>query len=213
MAKKQTAVAEPVPMRRCIGSKTFGIEAHDAPLTDFPVQPSQKDGIGRMCKPHWTQYTGALRKASLARKAEQTEATEPAKPAAEAKPARERTTSQAAAREQANLDDALAPALAGKGRRTRKAVAAALAPTPDAELAPEPEAPAQRTGVGSRAFYAKVNSMLQDAPAEVPAEVQDAPAEVAASESTPELVGPGAETALGETIDAGTEEADAATTD
>ena len=55
--------------RRCIGSKTFGIEAHDAPIEDFPVQPSQKDGLGRMCKPHWTAYTRALRKAATASKA------------------------------------------------------------------------------------------------------------------------------------------------
>ena len=56
-------------MRRCIGSANFGIEAHEAPVTDFPAQPSQKDGLGRMCKPHWNQYTSALRKAALARKA------------------------------------------------------------------------------------------------------------------------------------------------
>ena len=56
-------------LRRCIGSAKFGIEAHDARPEDFPVQPSQKDGLGRMCKPHWNQYTTALRKAALARKA------------------------------------------------------------------------------------------------------------------------------------------------
>jgi hypothetical protein len=56
-------------MRRCIGSANFGIEAHEAPTDDFPVQPSQKDGLGRMCKTHWNQYTSALRKAALARKA------------------------------------------------------------------------------------------------------------------------------------------------
>ena len=59
-------------MRRCIGSSRFGIEAHDADADDFPVQPSQKDGLGRMCKPHWRQYTNALRKAAVARKAEET---------------------------------------------------------------------------------------------------------------------------------------------
>ena len=59
-----------IQLRRCIGSVHFGISAHDAPVSDFPTQPSQKDGLGRMCKPHWTQYTGALRKAALARKAE-----------------------------------------------------------------------------------------------------------------------------------------------
>jgi hypothetical protein len=56
-------------MRKCIGSERFGIEAHEAPITEFPAQPSQKDGLGRMCKPHWNQYTSALRKAALARKA------------------------------------------------------------------------------------------------------------------------------------------------
>jgi len=56
-------------MRKCIGSAKFGIEAHEAPVGDFPTQPSQKDGLGRMCKPHWNQYTSALRKAALARKA------------------------------------------------------------------------------------------------------------------------------------------------
>ncbi|HEY8871378.1 MAG TPA: hypothetical protein VIM30_18580 [Candidatus Limnocylindrales bacterium] len=57
-------------LRKCIGSAKFGIEAHDAPATDFPVQPSQRDGLGRMCKAHWNQYTTALRKAALARKAD-----------------------------------------------------------------------------------------------------------------------------------------------
>lgn len=55
--------------RRCIGSARFGIEAHEAPVADFPVQPSQKDGLGRLCKPHWNQYTTALRKAAATAKA------------------------------------------------------------------------------------------------------------------------------------------------
>lgn len=40
-------------MRKCIGSAKFGIGAHEAPPDEFPAQPSQKDGLGRMCKPHW----------------------------------------------------------------------------------------------------------------------------------------------------------------
>ncbi len=56
-------------LRRCIGSARYGIAPHEAPPEDFPSQPSQKDGLGRMCKPHWNQYTTALRKATLARKA------------------------------------------------------------------------------------------------------------------------------------------------
>ncbi len=57
-------------LRRCIGSAKFGIEAHDAPPEDFPVQPSQKDGLGRMCKPHWRQYTAGLARDAKARKAQ-----------------------------------------------------------------------------------------------------------------------------------------------
>jgi hypothetical protein len=64
-----TMADQSMAARRCIGSERFGIEAHEAPVTDFPAQPSQKDGLGRMCKPHWNQYTTALRKAALARKA------------------------------------------------------------------------------------------------------------------------------------------------
>jgi hypothetical protein len=59
-------------MRKCIGSTRFGIDAHEAPTEDFPAQPSQKDGLGRMCKPHWNQYTAGLardRKAKLATEA------------------------------------------------------------------------------------------------------------------------------------------------
>ena len=64
-------------MRKCIGSAKFGIEAHEAPATEFPVQPSQKDGLGRMCKTHWNAYTNALRKAALARKAAEAAPAEP----------------------------------------------------------------------------------------------------------------------------------------
>ena len=56
-------------LRRCIGSKRFGIEAHDAPVGDFPKQPSQRDGLGRMCREHWNQYTAGLARDAKARKA------------------------------------------------------------------------------------------------------------------------------------------------
>ena len=56
-------------LRRCIGSKRFGIEPHDAPVNDFPTQPSQKDGLGRMCKTHWNEYTAGLAREAKARKA------------------------------------------------------------------------------------------------------------------------------------------------
>jgi hypothetical protein len=56
-------------MRTCIGSKRFGIEAHEAAVENFPSQPSQKDGLGRMCKSHWNQYTAGLARDAKARKA------------------------------------------------------------------------------------------------------------------------------------------------
>ena len=55
--------------RNCIGSERFGIEAHEAPVEDFPKQPSQKDGLGRMCTEHWRQYTAGLRKDARTTKA------------------------------------------------------------------------------------------------------------------------------------------------
>ena len=81
-----------VTTRRCIGSTRFGLEAHDADPADFPVQPSQKDGLGRMCHTHWRAYTNALRKAAVARKAEastEVEAPPAPQPAPESTPAYE----------------------------------------------------------------------------------------------------------------------------
>jgi hypothetical protein len=76
--KKATATQTTISgMRRCIGSTTFGIEAHEAPVDDFPVQASARDGLGRMCRSHWTEYTRALRKASVARKAAEVAEGEP----------------------------------------------------------------------------------------------------------------------------------------
>jgi hypothetical protein len=56
-------------MRRCIGSERFGIESHEAPIEDFPKQPSQRDGLGRMCREHWNLYTRGLARDAVARKA------------------------------------------------------------------------------------------------------------------------------------------------
>jgi hypothetical protein len=64
-SERTTAMAE---MCRCIGSARFAIEAHDAPIEDFPKQPSRKDGLGRMCKTHWNQYTAGLARDAKARK-------------------------------------------------------------------------------------------------------------------------------------------------
>ncbi len=68
-------------LRKCIGSNRFGIEAHEAPVADFPVQPSQKDGLGRMCKPHWNQYTAGLARDRKARIATEAAADSPVVPA------------------------------------------------------------------------------------------------------------------------------------
>jgi len=59
--------------RRCIGSKRFGIEPHEAAVDDFSKQPSQKDGLGRLCSAHWREYTAGLRRDAQARKAKEAE--------------------------------------------------------------------------------------------------------------------------------------------
>lgn len=58
--KKTTMTTE---LRRCTGSARFGIEPHEAPVSDFPKQPSRKDGLGTMCTQHWRLYVKALREA------------------------------------------------------------------------------------------------------------------------------------------------------
>jgi hypothetical protein len=75
-------------LRKCIGSTRFGIEAHEAPTADFPVQPSQKDGLGRMCKPHWNHYTARLARDAKARNAATTEPDAPNPAQSETKPSR-----------------------------------------------------------------------------------------------------------------------------
>jgi len=65
-SERRTDMAD---LRKCIGSKRYKIEAHEARAEDFPAQPSQKDGLGRMCKTHWNQYTAGLARDAKARKA------------------------------------------------------------------------------------------------------------------------------------------------
>jgi hypothetical protein len=69
-AQKRRRHAMTTTLRRCVGSERFGIEPHEAPADDLPKQPSQKDGLGRMCIEHWRMYTAGLRKDALAKKAE-----------------------------------------------------------------------------------------------------------------------------------------------
>ena len=66
--------------RRCIGSSRFGIEAHDADPADFPAQPSRRMGSGGCASPTGAQYTNALRKAAVARKAETASEAPPPEP-------------------------------------------------------------------------------------------------------------------------------------
>ena len=63
-AKKTTT--EP---RRCTGSARFGIGPHEAPVSEFPKQPSRKDGLGTMCTEHWRAYVKGLRAARAAAEA------------------------------------------------------------------------------------------------------------------------------------------------
>src|SRR5262249_5564024 len=67
--EKTNPVEEPTGLRRCIGSKRDGIEPHQAPVEDFPRQPSQRDGLGRMCQAHWNQYIAGLARDAQARRA------------------------------------------------------------------------------------------------------------------------------------------------
>jgi hypothetical protein len=71
MTNKRLTMTITAKTKTCIGSKRFGIETHEAPIDDFPKQPSQKDGLGRMCAEHWRAYTAGLRKVALVRKAQE----------------------------------------------------------------------------------------------------------------------------------------------
>ena len=90
-------------LRRCIGSARFGIEAHEAPVEDFPSQPSQKDALGRMCKTHWTQYTAGLARDAKARKAAEGEAAAEVAPTERETPANPKGTGARRAREKAEV--------------------------------------------------------------------------------------------------------------
>ena len=93
-------------LRRCIGSTRFGIEAHEAPIEDFPSQPSQRDGLGRMCKTHWNQYTAGLARDAKARLAAEGDAAgEPTAPSADITEA-EAATAELAPRRQRRADPA-----------------------------------------------------------------------------------------------------------
>ena len=66
MTTRKKTTAE---LRRCKGSARFGIEPNEVPVSDFPKQPSRKDGLGTMCTEHWRAYVKALREARKATEA------------------------------------------------------------------------------------------------------------------------------------------------
>jgi hypothetical protein len=61
-AAAEKARLEAEGLRVCVGSERFGLPRHTAPINEFPFQPSQPDGIGRMCHEHWNTYTAGLAK-------------------------------------------------------------------------------------------------------------------------------------------------------
>jgi hypothetical protein len=181
-------------MRRCTGSARFGIEPHDAPVADFTAQPSRKDGLAAMCKPHWSAYVKGL--------------------AAERK-ARAEDVEPAIAREAAKGRAKRAEAKAStKAERRRSPMANKPEPKPESprvrkarETLAATEAlagPAYTEAVGSP----EVQEAIEVVNGHGPAEPDDGHVLVAGvlydSETLEE-----AETPLGETIDSGTEEADA----
>ena len=60
LAKERSTTMATTTLRKCSGSARFGIEPHEAPLADFPRQPSRKDGLGAMCDVHWKAYVKGL---------------------------------------------------------------------------------------------------------------------------------------------------------
>jgi hypothetical protein len=160
-------------MRRCIGSARFGIEAHEAPVSAFPKQPSRKDGLGLMCAEHWKAYVKGLREARAA-----------------AKPAAPKATTKAAAATKANTRPASKPAAKATTKRERRRTPMAHVPNPKV--------------VEAEALVAEVDAL--PAP-EMVARVGDVDVQ-AALETIAN--GGSAETPLGEVIDGGMAEADAA---
>jgi hypothetical protein len=114
------ATSSKAELRRCVGSKTFGIAPHAAPIAEFPSQPSRKDGLGVMCKRHWSAYTNALRKAAAARKtAEREVVATPAPSDGRATPPKaKRASREEAATPKPARADAQRKAATGRARRS-----------------------------------------------------------------------------------------------
>ena len=99
-----------VPLRRCAGSARFGIEPHEAPVEDFPKQPSRKDGLGTMCTEHWRAYVKGLREARMAAAGGRTPSAARSVERAAKKPARPKATKASTKRERRRTPMAHLPA-------------------------------------------------------------------------------------------------------
>lgn len=212
---------EATTLRRCIGSERYGIPAHEAPVAEFPLQPSQKDGIGRMCKPHWTDYTRGLRRDQVARAAGQTAAA--AEPTAkdEAKQARSVAAEASVKKAKAARKPKAAKAPTAKQTADSAALRKARALLTRTEklggrayldaVASDPVQDALRL-VASTSSGPEVHEALHERFIEVKAEVEAAEDadRGGAAQADGVLQHEYAEAPLGETIDSGTEEADAA---
>jgi hypothetical protein len=93
--ERKSATATKTTLRHCSGSQRFGIEPHEAPVSEFPRQPSRKDGLGVMCSEHWKMYVKGLREARLAAAGTKPQA---AKPEATAKPRARKATAKPSAK-------------------------------------------------------------------------------------------------------------------
>jgi hypothetical protein len=131
-----------VVIRRCIGSTRFGIEPHDVPASEFPAQPSQRDGLGRMCRPHWRAYTTALRHASEeAKRAAAPEAeVVPVPPAPEPASGRRKGRGRTAEPTSGPNATAAAPKLAPKPPAGKRSKVAEPIPVGSAEASVVPDA-------------------------------------------------------------------------
>jgi hypothetical protein len=62
------------------------VDPHDAPSGDFSAQPSQKDGLSRMCTTHWKTYVAGLAREAKERKTAAAASDIDPAPAADAQP-------------------------------------------------------------------------------------------------------------------------------
>jgi hypothetical protein len=179
--KKSTGYA--TEMRRCTGSARFGIEPHEAPVSTFPKQPSRKDGLGTMCAEHWKAYVKGL---TADRKARAASGETPAPAKAKTEPTAERPAKATTKRERRRTPMAHVPSATDVAVAQAKALVAEVDALPADQMV---ERVAQDDVQAALEVIGNGNGHRQ-APEPVEAESPETP--------------------LGESLDAGTEEADAA---